>query len=134
MPEKIDGTYWKQGDMSRGEDLVSKNLSEFERFSIYKGWIPERFPDVAGKRFAFVHIDVDLYAPTRDSMQFFYERMNNGGIIVCDDYGFSTCPGATQAVHEVLADKPEKMIALPSAGGFLVKGMSTSATGGIVAK
>ena len=43
---------------SRGESLVRDRLSAFENISIHKGWIPERFPDVANRRFAFVHIDV----------------------------------------------------------------------------
>ena len=131
-PDGVDGGFWKQGDMARDQDVVGRNLAEFTNVVLHKGWIPERFPDVADRRFAFVHIDVDLYTPTRDSLSFFYERMNDGGIIVCDDYGFSTCPGATRAVHECLADRPEKMIALASGGGFLIKGMATSPKGGVV--
>ena len=72
-------------------------------------------------RFSFVHIDVDLYDPTKDSISFFYDRLNADGIIVCDDYGFTTCPGATRACNEFLENKPEKMIALSGGGGFLIK-------------
>jgi hypothetical protein len=49
-----------------------------------------------------------------------------GGIIVCDDYWFTTCPGATKAVDEFLADKPEKMLPLAQGGGFLIKGQATA--------
>ena len=117
--------------MARGEDLVRRNLAGYEAFTLYKGWIPERFGDVADRRFSFVHIDVDLHEPTLESLRFFYDRMSQRGIIVCDDYGSSLCPGATRAVHEFLDDKPERMIALPSFGGFLVKGTRTSSAGGI---
>ncbi|HEX3704868.1 MAG TPA: TylF/MycF/NovP-related O-methyltransferase, partial [Vicinamibacterales bacterium] len=66
--------------------------------------------DIEAERFEFganwvrilLHIDVDLYEPTRDSIAFLYERMNPGGIVVCDDYGFMTCPGATKAIDEFL--------------------------------
>ncbi len=57
-----------------------------------------------------------------DSIEFFYERLSQGGILICDDYGFSTCPGATQAIDEFLEDKLEKMIMLPDCGGFIIKG------------
>ena len=33
----------------------------------------------------------------------------------------STCPGATDAVDQVLADKTEKMLMLPDGGGFFIK-------------
>lgn len=130
-PAAADGAHWHQGDLSRGEEIVRQNLAEFTAFQLHKGWIPERFADVAEKRFAFVHIDVDLYQPTLDSLRFFYERMNPGGIILCDDYGFLTCPGATQAVSEYLSGKPEAMVALPDGGGFLIKGLPTSRHGAL---
>jgi O-methyltransferase len=94
--------------------------------SWHKGWIPERFVDVESRRFALVHIDVDLYDPTKDSMEFVYPRVNPGGIILCDDYACTTCPGATRAVDDYLADKPGKMVLLSCGGGFLIKGILTA--------
>ncbi len=88
---------WKAGDLSVSEDVVAANLSEFDFVRLYKAWIPERFPEVSDRRFSLVHIDVDLYQPTLDSLLFFYERLVPGGLIVCDDYGFTTCPGSRQA-------------------------------------
>ena len=131
QPSSSDGSYWHKGDLARGEDLVQRNLSGFAALTLYKGWIPERFAEVADCRFAFVHIDVDLYQPTLDSFRFFYERMSEGGILLCDDYGFATCPGATRGVEAILSDTPECMIALPAGGGFLIKGVPTSRKGGL---
>ena len=48
-----------------------------------------------------------------------------GGLILCDDYGFTSCPGATKAINEFLQDKEEKMISLSGGGGFLIKGTET---------
>jgi O-methyltransferase len=126
-PKGEDGAFWKGGDLSVPEETSRKNLAEFSDCRFYKGWIPERFPEVADRAFAFVHVDVDLYEPTRASVAFFYPRLAAGGILVCDDYGFTTCPGATRAIDEFLADKPEKMLALPDGGGMLVKGTPTRA-------
>ena len=125
-PVTSDGSYWSEGDLSSPLEIAQANLSEFKQISFHKGWIPERFSDVDNRIFAFVHIDVDLYQPTSDSISFFYSQMNNGGIIVCDDYGFSSCPGATEAVNNFLSDKPERMVALPAGGGYLIKGCVTA--------
>lgn len=125
-PSTLDGEHWSEGDFSCDLETVTKNLSEFSNVSIHKGWIPERFSDVEGYRFCFVHIDLDLYQPTFDSIEFFYHRMNTGGIIICDDYGFTSCPGATKAIDQFLKNKNEKMVALSCGGGFLVKGCGTS--------
>lgn len=125
-PLESDGKYWKEGDLSCSLETVRENLSEFRDISIHKGWIPQRFQDIEHHRFCFVHIDVDLYRPTLDSLEFFYPRMNNGGILVCDDYGFTTCPGAIKAVDQFLQNKTEKMISLAGGGGFLLKGTETA--------
>ena len=110
---------WKPGDFSVSEDVARQNLQEFPYVAYHRGWIPERFEDVRDRRFCFVHIDVDLYQPTLESLLFFYPRMERGGIIVCDDYGFSTCPGARKACDEFFEDKPEPIIHLPTGQGVI---------------
>lgn len=123
----LDGSYWSRGDMAKGEALVAANLAPCsDAIAFHKGWIPDRFPEIADRRFSFVHVDVDLYQPTLDSLHFFYERLSPGAVLLCDDYGFSTCPGATRAVDEFLADKVEKMIFLDSGGGAFIKGVPTA--------
>jgi hypothetical protein len=64
-----------------------------------------------------------LYQPTFASVSFFYPRMNSGGLMLFDDYGFATCPGARRAIDEFFADKPEPIIDLPTGQAFvLIKG------------
>ena len=83
---------------------VKKTLNNFEFIEFYPGWIPEKFNDVTGINFSFVHIDVDLYQPTKDSFEFFYARLNKGGVIICDDYGLNQFPGAKSAVDEFISN------------------------------
>lgn len=125
-PSRKDGEYWAVNDLSMEESVVRENLREFGDVKFYKGWIPSRFRDVDDHTFSFVHVDVDLHEPTLESLKFFYDRLNTGGIFVCDDFGFLTCPGATSAIEEFLLPKPEKMISLPGGGGFFIKGCVTS--------
>jgi O-methyltransferase len=125
-PSAADGTAWTKGNLACALDRAQANLGDFVNLSWHRGWIPEAFVAAEDRTFSFVHVDVDLQQPTRDSIRFFYPRVNNGGIIVCDDYGFTSCPGATQAIDEFLSDKPEQMISLASGGGFLMKGRETA--------
>lgn len=120
-PEKEDGAYWAAGDLATGEAACRNNLSPFDFVKYYKGWIPGRFAEVETTRFCFVHIDVDLYEPTFDSVSFFYERLNKGGIMICDDYGFDTCPGVKKAVDDFFAGKTETVIMLTTGQAFIIK-------------
>lgn len=125
-PVGEDGAYWTKGDLTSPEEVAANALRDFKEKTFYKGWIPTRFDEVADRAFSFVHIDVDLYAPTKDSLEFFYSRLSSGGIFACDDYGMQFCPGATKACDEFLTDKTEKMICFPAGGGFFIKGIATS--------
>lgn len=120
-PKDSNAFRWKSGDLSFSEQLVRDNLAEFDGVRLYKGWVPERFDEVAERRFAFVHIDVDLYRPTLDSIAFFYPRLHSGGMLVCDDYGFTSCPGAYRAMHEYFDDISVHIIHLPTGQGLVIK-------------
>jgi hypothetical protein len=100
---------------------VHKTLQGFGNYRLYKGWIPERFSEVADRRFSFVHIDVDLYRPTRDSLEFFYERVIPSGLILFDDYGMKTCPGHRAAADEFFRARPEPIVMLPTGQAFVIK-------------
>lgn len=112
---------WEKGDLRTTEDVLRQNLSEFSHVHVLKGWIPTRFPVVADKFFRLVHIDVDLYQPTLDSLAFFYPRLTPGGVIVLDDYGYLTCPGANKAANEYMTDKPEYLLHLPTGQGVIIR-------------
>lgn len=123
-PNKIDGNYWREGDFSRS-DLYNFVFQRFKKFGsksiLYKGWIPNKFSVIENKKFSFVHIDVDLYQPTYDSLFFFYNRCNEGAIILFDDYGFLSCIGAKKAIDDFFQDKPEKIIKLNTGQAFIIK-------------
>jgi len=117
---RADDFAWRRGDMAAPEELVRRTLREFPRVVIHRGWIPEKFGEVAHETFCFVHIDVDLYQPTLDSLRFFFPRMAPGGVVVLDDYGFTTCPGAHRAVREFMAGRPEHVVHLPTGQGIVI--------------
>jgi O-methyltransferase len=124
QPSKVDGNWWRSGDLhSSAEDVLSglAPLGNLDFVHLYPGWIPERFDEVADRTTCFVHIDVDLYAPTMECVKFFYDRTSKGGILLLDDYGFSQCPGATAAIDEFMAGKPEPIVNLSAGGAFILK-------------
>ena len=111
---------WAKNDMRVPIAVAQANLASFgERVRLHPGWIPNEFDAVADDTFALLHIDVDLYDPTFASLDFFYPRMNLGGVIVCDDYGFLSCPGARMAMDDFFADKPENVVHLTSGQGIV---------------
>ena len=105
------------------EDFLNNDvLSEFNFIKTYKGWIPSRFAEVSNSKFSFIHLDVDLYQPTLDSLNFFFERLVPGGILVCDDYNSSQFPGAKNAWDHYFKNKKFNLFyEQPFGGCYLIK-------------
>lgn len=104
-------------------EVVKSNLNEFDFIKFYKGWIPDKFYLVKDSKFSFVHIDVDLYQPIKDTIDFFYPRLCKNGIIVFDDYGSTQFPGAQKAIDEFVkkSSNTNIFLALPSGQAILIK-------------
>ncbi len=71
------------------------------------------FPEDTGhlledSRFRFCHIDVDVYQSGKDVLHWVWPRLETGGVVVFDDFGFSSTPGITQLVQEE-QDAPDRV-------------------------
>jgi len=79
--------------------LKNKKIKNFE---LIQGDITKTVKTYAEKhprlKISLLHIDVDLYGPTKTILENFYPHVVKGGIIILDDY--NVFPGETKAVNE----------------------------------
>lgn len=69
------------------------------------GVIPQTFSGGESSQILFAHVDVDLYQSTLAALEFIWPRLVPGGILLDDDYGAASCPGAKQAMDEFFAQR-----------------------------
>ena len=101
-----EGAGVPQDFLKAPQEHLQRILKPFPFVSIYKGWIPEVFETapVATEQFAFLHIDVDLYDPTKGCLEYFFPKLSPGGVIFVSNYNVSHWPGSIQAVDEFVAN------------------------------
>ncbi len=70
-------------------DIAKKNLFEFENdIKFNEGNIPEIFKTSQNpQKIDLLHIDLNSKEATLSSLDFFYEKVVSGGVIIFDDYG-----------------------------------------------
>lgn len=86
---------------------------------VFKGYFPESVSKKLEQTiFSFVHLDADLFEPTRNGLEFFYPRVSSGGIILIHDY--NAWPGCRKAVDEFFCSKKEIPIAMPDKSGSAI--------------
>ena len=103
-------------------EKVEGLLSEFRKIiDVRCGWIPGTFRGLEDHRYAFAHLDVDVYQSTLDCCSYFYPRLVPGGVLLFDEYAFAAARGEKDAVDEFFADKPESPITLPTGQAIILK-------------
>ena len=118
-PDADEHDRMREGHYAASLSSVQSYLADREHVSFYAGLFPSTAEPVDGKRFSFVHLDVDLKSSTLGCLEFFYSRMLPGGIILTHDYSY--LDGVRSAFTEFLAGRPERAIELPSSQAMLVK-------------
>lgn len=93
---------------------VKRLLSGVPDLSFHPGFFPESAKGLESKTFCFAHVDVDIYPSAKAACEYFWPRLTPGGIMVFDDYGSPSCPGAKRAVDEFFADKGRPLVYLPT--------------------
>jgi O-methyltransferase len=90
-----------------------------ENISYYKGYFPKSITEYVSRlKFAFVHLDADLYQPTFEALKFFYPRVSMNGMIIIHDY--NAWPGVRKAVDGFFATKNELPIPMPDKSGSVL--------------
>ena len=125
MPEYADDdpSSHSQDDFNdTSEEDVKSFLHDFKFVKFYPGLIPSTFKNLPEKTFSFVHVDVDLYKSVDDCCKFFYSKVNPGGVMLFDDYGFKGYQlAARKAVDEFFKDKPENPLVLQNGQCLVIK-------------
>ena len=102
-------------------EAVAQYVGHAGLCEIRKGFIPQTFAGLEPARIALAHVDVDIYRSVKDCLEFIWPRLAHGGFIVCDDYGFPSCPGARDAVDEFFTAKTAVPLCLPTGQALIFK-------------
>lgn len=106
-------------------ELVKNYIQGNDNIRFHAGYFPETTAGLENERYAFVHLDADLYQPTLSGLEYFYPRLNPGGVIIVHDYNHNW-PGVKQAVDEFALTAPDQPMAIADWQGsaMIVRGTS----------
>ena len=116
---EFDTDYFDKVTLEIEMKYALQTLDGINNIEIYKGWIPDAFQKLDEMQYSYVHLDVDMYEPTRDSIRYFWERLCDGGVLICDDYGSYKTIGARKAMNDFF--KRSDIIELPTGQAIVFK-------------
>lgn len=101
-------------------EIVEK-FCEFENMVIIPGYVPDTLLKIETDKISFCSIDFNCVEPESHALNFIWDKIVKGGIIVFDDYGF---PGHhhQKNSHDNFAKKHDCLIyTCPTGQGILIK-------------
>lgn len=101
-------TYFDEGQLSAASPQHVANLADKLDInpSVLEGTFPEETAnEIEEDNVRLAHIDVDVYESTKESYEWIWPRLCDGGIILIDDYGWELAVGVTEFVEEISGDE-----------------------------
>jgi FkbM family methyltransferase len=108
VDDLLDSAIHREGDkfLDTSAESVAEYLSDYSNVQLLVGDIVETASQLEHEsEFGLVHVDVDVYPATDFCVRFFAPRLAKGALLIVDDYGFVTCPGAKRAVDDFIAER-----------------------------
>jgi O-methyltransferase len=99
-------------------EAVRRRVGASENVVLVPGHVPRTLERAARERFAMVLLDLDLFEPTRASLEFFYPLLEPGAFLVVHDYNNSESDWACKRAFDAfLESKPERIVELGDVWG-----------------
>jgi len=85
---------------------INRFISHIPKVLLVKGDVSKTIPEFLTANpqqvVSLLHLDFDLYEPTKVALQYFLPRMPKGAVIIFDELNNLNWPGETVAVLEML--------------------------------
>ena len=105
-------------------DIYEEVKKTFEPFNckVIKGIVPDTLPLVDSQKIAFLHVDMNCVQPEYDALNYFWDKMTKGGIIILDDYGYGNATNDQREIHKKFArEKGVEILSMPTCQGIIIK-------------
>lgn len=104
-------------------DNTKKNLSRFADHITYnKGYIPESFNTGENpSEIIWLHIDLNSAIPTHECLEFFFNKISPGGLMLFDDYGWNGYEDTKVVINKFLHGKNAELLQIPTGQAIAFK-------------
>lgn len=95
------------------DNLTSWGL--YDNVELVEGWVQHTLPVYADKidKIAVLRLDMDIYYPTKIALEFLFDKVVKGGVVVIDDWALDGARLACEEYFESIKYKPT-YIAVPN--------------------
>lgn len=102
-------------------ETTKRNFANYPNVHLVKGMVPDTLTIPKINQVAYLSIDMNIAAPEVAAMEYFWDKLVPGALVILDDYGWQHYHEQTKAL-DAFAERKGMMIAtLPTGQGLIVK-------------
>ena len=127
--QKREGYKFYVASVETVRNSIEATAGQNNKATIIQGSIPSTFTDgvidriMQNDRISFLHIDMNNSIPEVAALKQFYPLMLTGGVVLFDDYAYSTLTYQKNAIDKACLEMGVPVpISLPTGQGLLLKG------------
>jgi O-methyltransferase len=100
-------THYQYSDLAVSLEEVKNNFRKFnlldDQVVFIKGWFHETLFTAPVEKLAILRLDGDMYESTMTTLNALYDKVQDGGYVIVDDYGY--IESCRQAIHDFFASR-----------------------------
>jgi hypothetical protein len=100
---------------------VEANFAEWNNKRIVVGSIPDTLPEIKSDKIAFLHIDLNCTEPEVAAIEYLWDKLVIGAVVVLDDYAFNGFYPQKIGMDNWAAAHKVAIASLPTGQGLIIK-------------
>jgi len=100
---------------------IRSNFAEWPDAIIVPGAVPAILEEIEFGALAFLHIDMNCALPERTALEFFWDRLSPGAVVLLDDYAYYGHDCQRHALDEVARLRGAEVLSLPTGQGVIIR-------------
>jgi len=107
-------------------DLVRATFAEYPNVVLVRGRVPDTLPLVPSTRIAYLCIDMNAVVPEREALEYFWDKVVPGGVVLLDDYGFAMHGAQRRSFDDFARARGIHIFSMPTGHGLIIKPHQTN--------
>lgn len=100
---------------------VKNYFKDFDNVELVRGIVPESLGYVNIDKVSYLSIDMNCAYPEIEAINFFWDKLVSGAVVILDDYGWISCEPQKIAFDKFAEEKNISILTLPTGQGMMIK-------------
>lgn len=102
-------------------DMARANFAPYPKANLIRGMVPETLPQADVDQVCYLSIDMNIAAPERAAIEYFWPKLVPGAVVVLDDYGVRGYEEQQATMNDFASTVGTEILMLPTGQGLLIK-------------